>query len=367
MLTTQQENLDSDLIKDLVGRKINAETIPLEDFMSMPISTIKSLNNKEVNNLRNIFNISTIKDLNNLHYKDLIKNKIKLINIELIDKILDYKRKITAIIVAKSRLKTKIIFLGIDNAGKSTIVNMFKKNIKKDDVSKIQPTISVKREKLFLKNFDINILDLGGQKKYRNQYLENPERFFNNLSLIFYVIDIQDDGRYEETLTYLKTMVEIINDFVNKEECEFIILIHKYDPEILEDVIYIEKYEYLTEIIEGILKDKFNSNIFRSSIFNLANLQDEDFLSQFNSLFTIEESMDKQVQLMNNRIDDLSRKIKEINSTQRQSQISNIEPKPRQQKRLSEQTKQQSRIAVKSELLQELKGIFRIKAGDPNI
>ncbi len=357
----ESERLDIDLIKELLNNEqIKSFNFSLDEFLTLPISAIKDLNKNEIEILKEDFKIFSINGLYKLHFKRIIENKQIFSDINFTNKILNLKRRITEIIDIKSKIKTKITFIGLDNAGKSTIINIFKKSIKHDEISKIKPTIGMKREHLLLRNFNISILDLGGQKKYRGLYLKNPHRYFDHLSLVFYVIDIQDERRFEETLKYLREIANIIANFNKKEDCEFIVLIHKYDPEIVNDIIFEEKFEYLAEKIETILTNKFEFKIYKSSIYNLANLQNSDFLTYFNSLFTIEDSLSNQLQIVFKQIDELRQDISQLYKLVPNT---GIQFKPR---KIFKEPKLNPRVQLKSQLINELKGIFRLKAGKEN-
>jgi hypothetical protein len=63
---------------------------------------------------------------------------------------------------------------------------------------------------------------------YRKIYLEEPERFFFDTSAAIYVIDIQDEEKFNESLEYMEKIVKIFHFL--KERPYFLVLMHKYDP-----------------------------------------------------------------------------------------------------------------------------------------
>ena len=108
----------------------------------------------------------------------------------------------------------RILLLGLDNAGKTTIL----KRLASEDVTHITPTqgfniksvasegFKVKCNKAFpavfipyfddLKNnLQLNVWDIGGQRKIR-PYWRN---YFENTDVLIYVIDSADRKRFEET------------------------------------------------------------------------------------------------------------------------------------------------------------------------
>ena len=61
--------------------------------------------------------------------------------------------------------KSKIIIIGLDNSGKSTIINKLKP--KKYEQTEIAATIAFNKEQLVKNKIDFTIFDMSGQGKYR--------------------------------------------------------------------------------------------------------------------------------------------------------------------------------------------------------
>ena len=92
-------------------------------------------------------------------------------------------------------------FVGIDNAGKTTIIDIFSKH----KLSKTIPTVGVNLEQMSFQeiDFDINILDMGGQKNFRLLWVD----YLNTVNIIIYVIDASDHERLDETLNEFQKML----------------------------------------------------------------------------------------------------------------------------------------------------------------
>ncbi|GAF72913.1 unnamed protein product, partial [marine sediment metagenome] len=131
-------------------------------------------------------------------------------------------------------MNKKIAFLGLDNAGKTSIITAIKSRFGfEDDIMGLAPTRRVDRETFRFLNIEFSQLDFGGQAKYREDYLKNPDRYLAGTDLIFYVIDAQDPARYMESIDYLDQLLIYF-----KEEQfypQIAVLFHKFDPQILED------------------------------------------------------------------------------------------------------------------------------------
>ena len=94
----------------------------------------------------------------------------------------------------------KVLMVGLDNAGKTTILYRFKeKGIAAQTVTTI-PTIGFNVENIKIGNVTITMWDIGGQKKIRTMW----EFYTQGLAGIVYVIDIEDSARWENAVDELK-------------------------------------------------------------------------------------------------------------------------------------------------------------------
>ena len=85
----------------------------------------------------------------------------------------------------------RILLLGLDNAGKTTIL----KTLASEDISTITPTQGFNIKSVQSEGFKLNVWDIGGQRKIR-PYWRN---YFDNTDILIYVIDSADTKRFEET------------------------------------------------------------------------------------------------------------------------------------------------------------------------
>jgi len=72
-------------------------------------------------------------------------------------------------IIKKTKRKEKemrILILGLDNSGKTTIVKKFNN----EDVNKISPTLGFNIKTLEYKNYKLNFWDIGGQSTLRTYW-----------------------------------------------------------------------------------------------------------------------------------------------------------------------------------------------------
>ncbi len=156
----------------------------------------------------------------------------------------------------------KILMAGIDNAGKSSIIHILKKNY--SFLNKLKPTKGIERTSSRILGMDFVMWDMGGQEQYIKQYFERKEFIFNELSLLFFVVDMQDAERFDKTLSYFDQIVSAFQEF--HQSPNIVILFHKVDPDI-EHTSDIELYiKDLTKKIRSIASE-FNIAFFETSIF----------------------------------------------------------------------------------------------------
>lgn len=96
--------------------------------------------------------------------------------------------------------ESKILLLGLDGAGKTTILYKIKLN---ESISTI-PTIGFNVETLTpLKGVTFTVWDIGGQKKIRDLW----HYYFQSTDGLLFVVDSTDDSRFGEASEELKAMM----------------------------------------------------------------------------------------------------------------------------------------------------------------
>lgn len=112
---------------------------------------------------------------------------------------------------------TRILMLGLDGAGKSTILYNFKLGEKVDTI----PTIGFNVETVTYKSINFTIWDVGGQEKIRPLW----KHYYTHVNALIYVIDSCDRERFQETsdeLFHLSSQDELSNIpiliFSNKQD-----------------------------------------------------------------------------------------------------------------------------------------------------
>lgn len=159
----------------------------------------------------------------------------------------------------------KIIFAGLANAGKTSLILTLKRQF--SDLPTIKPTKGIERTELDILGFKIVTWDLGGQDQYRSEYKKKQAIIFSDTELFYFLIDATaDSNTCDEAIKYFQEIVEIYRLADPKHMPCFIVCLHKLDPNLSDK--YSKQVEDLSEKVQALLKDQ-NFQIFHTSIYNL--------------------------------------------------------------------------------------------------
>ncbi len=96
--------------------------------------------------------------------------------------------------------KASIVFLGLDNAGKSALLHV----LKTDRVTQTRPTIHPHSEELKMGNLVLNTFDLGGHEQARYIWRD----YFPAIDAILFLVDSVDTKRFNEAYIELTKILE---------------------------------------------------------------------------------------------------------------------------------------------------------------
>ena len=94
----------------------------------------------------------------------------------------------------------RILMLGLDNAGKTTILKKFNG----EDINSISPTLGFNIKTLEHKGYNLNIWDVGGQKSLRSYW----RNYFETTDGLIWVVDSADKRRLQDCKKELHTLLQ---------------------------------------------------------------------------------------------------------------------------------------------------------------
>jgi len=93
----------------------------------------------------------------------------------------------------------KILILGLDNAGKTSIL----RKLSDEDPMQTQATQGFNIKSVECEGFKLNMWDIGGQKAIRQYW----PHYYDDIDVLIYVVDAADKRRLEETGVELQTLL----------------------------------------------------------------------------------------------------------------------------------------------------------------
>ena len=309
----------------------------IEEIKNLPLNSFKFISKEDTKILKDILKVSKIEEVSKLNRenpfnslkifgttKDPLKvtelqeefdkkvATVKAENPELV-KALNKAIIISSIItnltdadeIVTGKSAQKIIVIGLDNAGKTAILNKFGGRLGIDDLANLKPTKGVDRRHIKTEKSDLDLFiwDFGGQEKFRSKYLKNPEKYFLQVDLLIYVIDLQDSERFPESFEYFEQILKTLT--ILEEDPFVLIYIHKFDPDLKHDP------ETLLNI--ELLKDNLNQSLTSFGY------DYEAYLTSIYSLITNEPEFSKYIKEVMKSTDSLTnptlRKVEGLGKT----------------------------------------------------
>ena len=116
-----------------------------------------------------------------------------------------------------STTPARVILIGLDNAGKTTILYKLKLN----EVVTTIPTIGFNVDEVTIKNLTMTVWDVGGQTKIRPLW----QYYFENNDAVIYAVDSSDQQRLEEAR---EELFAVLGDD-RLRDCALLVLANKQD------------------------------------------------------------------------------------------------------------------------------------------
>ena len=228
-------------VEKLTGTLFNKEPLP-ENLADYSIKHVVLFSPEQIVLLEDK-NIHTVSDLAESWYKlaDIASDNLPLETLERASagaRILLQQHRILSGKTDDISDSIKLVLVGLDRAGKSSILSMLKRGKPLLEIrlliNKLMPTAGESHERLTIAGLPINMHELGGHEEYRTLYLEKPEEYFLNSQGLIFVIDLQDSSRFEAAKVYLRKIKDLLN-FLGLPLPIYVFL-HKNDPSVLHNV-----------------------------------------------------------------------------------------------------------------------------------
>ena len=194
--------------------------------------------------------IRSIGDLANLSPDN--PPEIKELPLVILIKWIKIAKVLERVILEQVRKQKKLLLIGLDNGGKTSILAVIQDRF--SIIKALLPTKGVQREKLDFFGYPIISWDLGGQVQYREKYYFNkPELFFTEVDLVLYVIDSQDDKRFDEAADYFRQCLNAMKEL--GEHPPVLIVLNKSDQDIRKTLQWQKNVTAVKNKIEDVAKE----------------------------------------------------------------------------------------------------------------
>ncbi|NHI90899.1 MAG: GTP-binding protein [Candidatus Lokiarchaeota archaeon] len=211
-------------MSEKIAAFLTEKTIKKDTVLDLPCTAIKGCT-AEIAKTLETKGYKKIGDLIKIKNLDDVTGKKSELDIVVIEKMVTAARIIDDFAKGKKATDKKIVVVGLDNAGKTSIIQTLldPKTDKKD----AKPTQGLAYENVDVFGYDLSVWDFGGQESYRQQYLTDKEKSFGYTDIFIFVFDISEKKRFKEAVDYLKSIVDIYK-FLGESPIS-IICLHKSD------------------------------------------------------------------------------------------------------------------------------------------
>ncbi|CBY24136.1 unnamed protein product [Oikopleura dioica] len=119
--------------------------------------------------------------------------------------------------------EAKVVCVGLDNSGKTTIINRLKPPKTKQKSEEIVPTVGFVSEKFQAGGLEFTVWDFSGQGRYRNMW----EMYYKDAQAVIFVIDSADRLRMAVAKDELEGILK--DSSIQKNNAVFLFFANKMD------------------------------------------------------------------------------------------------------------------------------------------
>lgn len=160
--------------------------------------------------------------------------------------------------------KMKILFAGLDNSGKTSFLLSVDRRYSK--LIGLKPTAGASIKSIEALGATIFLWDLGGQRKFREKYINKAEIYLYEADLLFYFIDIKDKTRFDESIEYLQNFKNVLKEF--NQNTPIVYILSKGDSDVLNTGEIKENIEFIRTKLRKISQDD-SLETYTTSIFQI--------------------------------------------------------------------------------------------------
>lgn len=163
----------------------------------------------------------------------------------------------------------KVLIAGLQKSGKTSIILSLEGHTNLMSYFSLSPTQGLEIKELESETQHYILWELGGQEFYREKYFSNFLKYVEGTKKLIYVIDIQAEDDYKESLNYLDQIIHKLKELEQYPTVS--VFLHKFDPEIRSLAKYSEKNinKKLVYKISEIITPEFDHELFKTTIFTV--------------------------------------------------------------------------------------------------
>lgn len=163
----------------------------------------------------------------------------------------------------------KILIAGLQKSGKTSIILSLEGKHNLMSYFSLAPTPGLQIKELESQTHHYILWEMGGQEFYREKYFANFAKYTEDTQKMIYVIDIQSQDDYKESLEYLRRIIQGFKKLGHYPEIS--VFLHKFDPEIRSLQAYSEDtiQKKLIDKISEIITPEFDHDVFKTTIFTV--------------------------------------------------------------------------------------------------
>jgi GTPase SAR1 family protein len=160
--------------------------------------------------------------------------------------------------------KMKILFAGLDDSGKTSFLLSVDRKYSK--LIGLKPTAGASIKSIEALGTTIFLWDLGGQRRFREKYIDKAEIYLYEADLLFYFIDIRNKIRFDESIEFLQNLKAVLKDF--NQNTPIVYILSKGDSDILNSVEIKDNIEFIKEKLGNISPNE-PLEVYTTSIFQI--------------------------------------------------------------------------------------------------